>query len=137
MTQLVNKTHPNGTVYEAPDIDYSKSQQGILLASFFYGYILTQIAGGIIVRYVSAHIVYGIGIVGTAVLTLFTPLVARSFTALITIRIVEGIFEGVTFPCLHSMLSKWSPPLERTRMNSIAFAGSYIGKKIIKIEAIS
>lgn len=127
MTQLVNKTHPNGTVYEAPDIDYTKSQQGIILASFFYGYILTQIMGGIVVRHVSAHIVYGIGIAATAVMTLFTPLVARNFAALVTIRIVEGIFEGVTFPCLHSMLSKWAPPLERTRMNSIAFAGNYIG----------
>lgn len=98
------------------------------MSAFFYGYILTQVLGGIIVRKVSAHIVYGIGIVATAVLTLVTPLIAHNFYALVSIRVIEGIFEGVSFPCWHSMLSKWAPPLERTRMNSIAFSGNYIGK---------
>lgn len=83
-----------------------------------------------ITRYVSAHYVYGIGIAATSVLTLVTPAVASNFGALISVRIVEGLFEGVTFPCLHAMLSKWAPPLERTRMNSMAFAGNYIGTVI-------
>ncbi|XP_063701161.1 vesicular glutamate transporter 1-like [Culicoides brevitarsis] len=130
MTKLVNKTDENGFTYEAPDIDYSKGEISIILSSFFYGYILTQVAGGIITRYISAHIVYGIGIFLTALFTLITPLIARNFAALVTVRIIEGLFEGVTFPCLHSMLSKWAPPLERTRMVGIAFAGNYIGTVI-------
>jgi MFS transporter, ACS family, solute carrier family 17 (sodium-dependent inorganic phosphate cotransporter), other len=40
-----------------------------------------------------------VGIGATAVLTLVTPLAANSsFYMLLAVRIIEGIFEGVTFP---------------------------------------
>lgn len=35
--------------------------------------------------------------------------------------------KGVTFPCIHAVWSKWAPPLERSRMSTIAFAGTYAG----------
>lgn len=64
----------------------------------------------------------------TAVLTLLTPLAAKwNVWVLIAVRIIEGIFEGVTFPCIHAIWCKWAPPLERSRMASIAFAGNYAG----------
>ena len=31
---------------QAPDFDWDSKTQGLILASFFYGYILTQIPGG-------------------------------------------------------------------------------------------
>lgn len=40
---------------------------------------------------------------------------------------VEGIFEGVTFPCIHAVWSRWAPPYERSRMATLAFAGNYAG----------
>lgn len=71
---------------------------------------------------------FGIGIFATGVLTLFTPLAANNnFYFLIVLRIIEGVFEGVTFPCIHAVWAKWAPPLERSRMASIAFAGNYAG----------
>lgn len=64
----------------------------------------------------------------TALLTLLTPIAAKTNVyLLIAVRVIEGIFEGVTFPCIHAVWSKWSPPLERSRMASIAFAGNYAG----------
>ena len=39
----------------------------------------------------------------------------------------SSISQGVTFPCIHAVWSRWSPPLERSRMASIAFAGNYAG----------
>lgn len=61
-------------------------------------------------------------------LTLLTPLAAKAGVGwLIAVRIIEGIFEGVTFPCIHAVWSKWAPPSERSRMASIAFAGNYAG----------
>lgn len=35
--------------------------------------------------------------------------------------------KGVTFPCIHAVWSKWAPPLERSRMSTVAFAGTYAG----------
>lgn len=64
----------------------------------------------------------------TALLTLITPWAANmGVGTLIAVRVVEGVFEGVTFPCIHAVWSRWSPPLERSRMASLAFAGNYAG----------
>lgn len=75
--------------------------------------------------------VFGLGIGTTAILTLLTPLAARhSLEMFLAVRIIEGVFEGVTFPGIHAVWARWSPPLERSRMASIAFAGNYAGTVI-------
>ncbi len=72
--------------------------------------------------------VFGIGIFTTAVLTLITPLAAKSgLYVLIAVRVIEGVFEGVTLPCIHDIWSRWAPPHERSRMATIALAGTYVG----------
>lgn len=38
--------------------------------------------------------------------------------------------QGVTFPCIHAVWSRWAPPMERSRMAAIAFAGNYAGTVI-------
>ena len=68
--------------------------QGWILSSFFYGYIITQIPGGWLAGLIGGKIVFGIGIVMTAVLTLLTPVAAElHFGALIALRALEGFFE--------------------------------------------
>ena len=54
-------------------------------------------------------------------------LARTSVNLLLTIRIIEGVFEGVTYPCIHAVWSRWAPPLERTKLATIAFSGSYVG----------
>lgn len=50
---------------------------------------------------------FGIGVGATAVLTLLTPLAANwSLYALIGVRVIEGIFEGVTYSSLYEMWAK-------------------------------
>jgi MFS transporter, ACS family, solute carrier family 17 (sodium-dependent inorganic phosphate cotransporter), other len=94
--------------------------QGLLLSSFFYGYITTQLAGGYLASRIGGHLVFACGIGVTAVLTLFSPLAANlNVYALVAVRILEGVFEGVTFPCIHAIWANWAPPLERSRMASI------------------
>lgn len=113
------------------DFPWDSKQKGLILSSFFYGYILTQFIGGFIGAKIGGNLVFGIGIGTTAILTLFTPLAAKhSLELLLAVRIIEGIFEGVTFPCIHAVWARWSPPLERSRMASIAFAGNYAGTVI-------
>ncbi|KAF5915440.1 hypothetical protein HPG69_014760 [Diceros bicornis minor] len=98
--------------------------QGWILGSFFYGYIITQIPGGYIARKVGGKLLLGFGILGTAVFTLFTPLAADfGVGALIVLRALEGLGEGVTFPAMHAMWSSWAPPLERSKLLSISYAG--------------
>ncbi len=67
---------------------------GQVLGSFFYGYILTQIPGGILAQRFGGRWVFGVGIVMTAILTLLTPLAANiSVWFLVVVRILEGFFE--------------------------------------------
>lgn len=80
---------------------------------------------------IGGTLMFGLGIGCTAILTLLTPIAAKyNFWMLLAVRVVEGVFEGVTFPTIHSIWSRWAPPLERSRMASIAFAGVYAGTVI-------
>ena len=67
---------------------------GVVLSSFFYGYIITQIPGGYLAAYLGGKALYGGGIFMTALFTLITPVAARtSFYLLIAVRVLEGFFE--------------------------------------------
>lgn len=46
---------------------------------------------------------------------------------MIAVRVLEGVFQGVTFPCMHSIWARWAPPSERSRMVLFAFAGVFMG----------
>lgn len=46
MTEKFNVTLENGTVIEDQHFDWDSKQQGLILSSFFYGYIWTQLLGG-------------------------------------------------------------------------------------------
>ncbi|XP_069343857.1 sialin isoform X6 [Eulemur rufifrons] len=105
--------------------------QGWILGSFFYGYIITQIPGGYIASKIGGKLLLGFGILGTAVLTLFTPIAADlGVGPLIVLRALEGLGEGVTYPAMHAMWSSWAPPLERSKLLSISYAGAQLGTVI-------
>ncbi|XP_055322850.1 vesicular glutamate transporter 1-like [Sitodiplosis mosellana] len=128
MTENRTVYYENGTIGYEQDFPWNTKDRGLILSSFFWGYIMTQFIGGVLGARVGGNLVFGIGIAVTSVLTLLTPLAAKAgVSALITVRIIEGIFEGVTFPCIHAVWSRWAPPLERSRMATMAFAGNYAG----------
>ncbi|KAL1517435.1 hypothetical protein ABEB36_001200 [Hypothenemus hampei] len=118
---------PNGTNL-GPEFPWSNELQGYILSAFFYGYISTQFLGGVLASKFGGKSLFGYGVVTTAVLTLITPVVINfNVYFFIAIRILEGIFEGVTYPCIHAVWSKWVPPLERSRLATIAFSGCFVG----------
>lgn len=47
--------------------------------------------------------------------------------AVIVIRVLQGFVEGVTYPACHGIMRFWAPPLERSRLATMAFSGSYAG----------
>ncbi|XP_074656227.1 sialin-like isoform X5 [Tubulanus polymorphus] len=110
------------------EFNWTPEMQGIILGSFFYGYILTQIPGGWIAEKYGGKIPFGAGVLCTSVLTLVTPIAARtSWILLVVVRILEGIGEGVTFPAMHAIWGRWAPPLERSKLGSITYSGAHMG----------
>ncbi|MBN3300539.1 VGLU1 protein, partial [Amia calva] len=101
---------------------------GMIHGSFFWGYIVTQIPGGFIAQKFAANRVFGFAIVATSTLNMLIPSAARvHYSCVILVRILQGLVEGVTYPACHGIWSKWAPPLERSRLATTAFCGSYAG----------
>lgn len=94
MTENRTIENPNGSVTYEQYFNWSSQQKGLVLSSFFYGYITTQFFGGYLGLRYGGNKIFALGIGMTAFLTLLTPVAAKSsFYLLLTIRIVEGVFE--------------------------------------------
>lgn len=110
---------------------WDEATQGLVLGSFFYGYVLTQVPGGRLAEMFGGKLIYGFGVLITAIFTLLTPIAAYySLPALVLVRILEGMGEGVTFPAMHAMLARWIPPLERSKFAALVYAGTNFGTVI-------
>ncbi|KAL7294278.1 hypothetical protein TKK_0012293 [Trichogramma kaykai] len=111
------------------DYDWDEYTQGLILSSFFWGYIFTHLPGGLIAdRYGGKHTL-GIGILLTALFTIATPLTVYygDWLGLIILRVLMGLGEGTTYPAINVLLAKWAPPEERSRTASFVYAGALIG----------
>ncbi|XP_019853503.1 PREDICTED: sialin-like [Amphimedon queenslandica] len=128
MAIIVMANGTDGRKHSHRTYNWTPTEQGFLLSAFFVGYIITQIPGGWLAQRFSAKYVFGVGILATAIFTLLTPLAASlGIWVLVAVRILEGIFEGVTFPSNHTLWGKWAPPAERSRLITFVFAGQYVG----------
>ncbi|XP_046615491.1 sialin [Neodiprion virginianus] len=128
MTANNTKIDDDGNTYYEQEFNWDSKLQGLILSSFFYGYITTQLFGGLLASKIGGKRVFGGGIAVTALLTVITPpLVRVNVYILVALRIIEGVFEGVTYPCIHAIWAKWAPPLERSKLGTLAFSGSFIG----------
>ncbi|KAL1395653.1 hypothetical protein pipiens_011089 [Culex pipiens pipiens] len=99
-----------------------------LVSSFFYGMLVTQIPGGFLGSKFGCTNVITVGIAGTSVLTIFTPLAAYGGAGwIIAVRVLQGMFQGVVFPCLLDLWARWAPPSERTNRVMVTFVGISVG----------
>uniref|UniRef100_A0A6Q2YPJ1 Major facilitator superfamily (MFS) profile domain-containing protein n=1 Tax=Esox lucius TaxID=8010 RepID=A0A6Q2YPJ1_ESOLU len=132
---MVNNStvHENGKIVikEKAKFNWDPETVGMIHGSFFWGYIVTQIPGGWICSRLAANRVFGLAIFLTSTLNMLIPSAARvDYRCVICVRILQGLVEGVTYPACHGIWSKWAPPLERSRLATTSFCGSYAGAVI-------
>ncbi|XP_052802907.1 vesicular glutamate transporter 1-like isoform X2 [Mya arenaria] len=114
-----------------PEFTWTPETIGVVDSSFFWGYILTQVPGGYLASRYSATRIFGLAIGTSAFLNMFIPSAARiHFGVVMAVRILQGFVEGVTYPACHGIWSHWAPPLERSKLATTAFCGSYAGAVI-------
>jgi ACS family sodium-dependent inorganic phosphate cotransporter-like MFS transporter 5 len=114
----------------APVFQWDNTQQALILSAFFYAYPLFQLPGGYISTRLSAKYMIGVGIFVASILSLLTPLavtMTTSIAPLVTVRVLQGLAESACMPSFHSLVAKWAPPLERSRMTFISGSGVLVG----------
>jgi len=75
--------------------DWDMNTQGLVLGAFFYGYAMTNVAGGMLAQRVGGKLLMLVGVFWTALLTLLTPVLTTvgGFGAIFAVRLLEGIGE--------------------------------------------
>jgi len=106
----------------------NSSDQGEVLAGFFYGYITTQFLGGMLANRYGGKAVLFTGVCIWVICDGLTVPAAASHMlwVLILARVGMGIGEGVNFPADHQLLSAWFVKQERTAF--LTFTSSGVGQ---------
>ncbi|XP_014223320.1 putative inorganic phosphate cotransporter [Trichogramma pretiosum] len=115
--------------------EWSEYTQGIILSSFYWGYVCTHIPGGFLAAKYGAKSVLGLGILFTGLCTIATPAATQTggAKALIFIRFLMGAFEGVIQPGMSCLLAQWIPSGERSFVSSFVYSGIRLGILISSI----
>nr|CAD7258682.1 unnamed protein product [Timema shepardi] len=83
------------------EFEWSESMQGVVLSAFYYGYVSTQLLCGWLSDKFGTKMVMGVGMMAAGILNLLSPLAAKwDVGALITLRVLQGMFCVSTFPTL-------------------------------------
>ena len=121
--------------------NWTSSEQGYILGAWFYGFVTSQIAGGMLADRFSPSNLFATGVGLTTALSLLTPMSTKltigsfSFGGLFALRFMQGLTNGIAHPCASALWSRWAPPAERGRLASFSLSGIYIG--IILVQPIT
>uniref|UniRef100_A0AC34PW06 Major facilitator superfamily (MFS) profile domain-containing protein n=1 Tax=Panagrolaimus sp. JU765 TaxID=591449 RepID=A0AC34PW06_9BILA len=116
---------------EGPFI-WDKPLQGDVLGAFFYGYMSSQILSGYLASKYGGKLVIGLTGLGGALLTLISPIAANTHVyVFVAVRVLLGFCQSSTFPAMHAMWSQWAPPMERSVLTGISYAGAQIGNVLV------
>ncbi|XP_064597520.1 sialin-like [Liolophura sinensis] len=123
-----NVSSDNTTIPNTGEFEWNPKTQGLILSSFFYGYCVMQIPGGWVSTRYGAKLIVGLSILIQSLLALLTPVAARTHIGLmIAVRAVEGLAGGALFPSVHTMVGRWAPVNERSKIIAYIGLGPYLG----------
>ncbi|XP_015418989.1 PREDICTED: sodium-dependent phosphate transport protein 3 [Myotis davidii] len=123
----IGEFHAGTSVYA-----WSPETQGILFSSISYGILLTLIPSGYLAGIFGAKHMLGAGLLGSSLLSLCTPLAADLGVSLVmVIRVAQGMAQGMAWTGQFTIWAKWAPPLERSKLTSIAGSGAALGSSLI------
>src|SRR5271170_8449562 len=110
---------------------YDPAAKGLVLSSFFWGYLWLQLLGGWMADRFGGKRVLAAGVAMWSVATFFTPPAASiSFGVLLAMRALLGAGEALNFPAVHSIAARWTIESERARAISLHFSGVAFGTVI-------
>uniref|UniRef100_D3TNQ1 RNA polymerase II elongator complex subunit ELP3 n=1 Tax=Glossina morsitans morsitans TaxID=37546 RepID=D3TNQ1_GLOMM len=119
----------------ATEAKWSKTDSGTVLSSFFWGYTLTQVVGGYFSDRFGGQRVILFAAIGWSLLTFLMPNIiweapyfkSYAIPFIVTVRIINGAFQGVHFPSMISLTSQNLCSTERTSFFGLLTSGSAMG----------
>ncbi|XP_018333995.1 putative inorganic phosphate cotransporter isoform X2 [Agrilus planipennis] len=107
---------------------YQWTDKSTILSSFFWGYVVAQVAAGIVIKKTGTQWLLFGSMFLSALTSVLIPVAASTGSwAVMVCRIFQGLAQGAFFPGCHVMLSKWAPPSERSILGTLTYAGNSFG----------
>lgn len=121
-------------VYIGKDLSLTSTETGLILSTFFLGYAIMQIPGGILADKFGAKRVLLIAIIAWSIFTGLTA-IAWTLAIMLVVRFLFGIGEGGFQPSASKIISTSFPENERSKVMSIMLSSAGIMGMIIPIIA--
>ena len=111
------------------ELHWDASTQGAISSAFFLGYTVTNLAGGYLATRWCPKAVLAMGVLIWSLFTIITPMAAASgsLPALLAVRGVMGIGEGVAYPSIQNLVREAVPSVARSRAISFISSGHQMG----------
>ncbi|KAL7670360.1 hypothetical protein ACOME3_005296 [Neoechinorhynchus agilis] len=122
----LNSSHPNDL------LKWSNNRQQNLLAAFFYGYILSEIPGGLLAQKLGSKITMALGIGLCSLCSWHYGIAAeKSYGFMFTLRVLVGVGSGVILPAASNVWTSWAPRSERSFLIALATSGAHVAPIVI------
>jgi ACS family sodium-dependent inorganic phosphate cotransporter len=110
---------------------WSEQTKGLVLSSFFLGYMLFQVPSGWLANRIGGKFVLGFAVVWWSLFTMLTPIAAAmSLPVLLGTRVAMGLGEAAMYPSAYNLFARWVPTSERSRALSLLVSGIPLGTLI-------
>ncbi|GAB5362508.1 hypothetical protein AAMO2058_000803100 [Amorphochlora amoebiformis] len=115
-------------IYISKELNLGHKEQGQILSSFSFGYLFTQVLGGMAADRYGGKPVQTLSLVASALGMLLIPVVVDyGYWALCSVYFVMGVCQGPQHPGYNAMAAIWFRASERGWVSSIGEAGPVCG----------
>ncbi|CAF2083345.1 unnamed protein product [Rotaria magnacalcarata] len=109
-------------------IDTKSKTSGIILSSYFGGYIVTQIPAGYLAGRYGVRFLYSGAIIVSSLATIAMPFVTSiHWIAFTMFQILVGLAHGTIWPCIVVIMTHWAPSNERGKLMGFVNGGAQVG----------
>ncbi|CAH1154738.1 unnamed protein product [Phaedon cochleariae] len=108
-------------------------QKNVILSSFFWGYVLTQIPAGQMAERHGPKVFLSAAMALCSFASILIPLLGAQLgvAGVIACRIVQGLTQGFVFPSIHHLISAWVPLSSRAKIAGFVYAGGPLGTVLV------
>ncbi|KAI0979258.1 hypothetical protein GJ496_002199 [Pomphorhynchus laevis] len=112
--------------------NWGGSQRATILAAFFYGYILSEVPGGLMAEKYGSKLVMGLAVIVNSICAWLYSIAALTHVGLfIFLRILVGFGCGLMLPAISHVWSAWAPSTERSILIGVALSGAHLAPIIL------